>query len=174
MKYMLIAMFAVSFQNSYAQFVQYDSIPAQKTEADKLATKPDSELKKKFLKESKIELGYYAPIKGSSDRCLEGDLTILDFGNSLTLMLGARPLAAGVGRTEPKVEENDFNCHFTYEISSHENKISGTDTQTCGERKIIFHTNVEIEKGQIKYTKDAVENDKVVDKLECTVKKTKN
>lgn len=121
----------------------------------------------------KIE-GEYTLSKKSNLDCLpEGKLTVTKDGNTETLMMGGHILAAGIGRTG-KVVDNDVNCNYTYEISYIGNIISGTDTKECGNRSITFHKKIEILKDKLIMDRDAVENEKVVSKLNCVFIKAPN
>lgn len=165
MKNILMIIVAMSFSGPFASARQYDV--RTKPFQEPTVVQSTSELAKK------IE-GEYTLSKKSNLDCLpEGKLTVIKDGNTETLMMGGHILAMGIGRVG-KVIDNDVNCNYTYETSYTGNTILGTDTKECGDRNITFHKKIEIQKDKLIIDRDAVENEKVVSKLNCVFIKIPN
>jgi hypothetical protein len=125
-----------------------------------------SELKKKFIKETGIELGNYELTKDSPPTCMDGPLEIVDNGTDLVLVLGAKPLAANLGRD--KFSEKEDDCTRTYETSYNDVAIKERIERICDTDKTIFHTSITVSKGKISYVKEAYDGEKLVDTVKCT------
>src|SRR3989344_4494302 len=168
MKYFLIINLILNCASVFAAEVS-KKIEVREVIIERSGASPDSDLKKKFLKETKIELGEYKRTANSDTKCLEGPLFIIDLGEELNLMLGARSLAGSIGKE--KYEEKDGDCVMTYESSYNDVAIKERVEQVCGQEKTTFHTTVTLEKNKISYVKEAYAADKLVDTLKCTIVK---
>lgn len=141
----------------------------------KAANEPSapSALHKKFLEETKIELGEYLRTSDSPESCIEGPLELNEVGESagseLSLMLGARVLAGSIGRE--KYSDVEDGCENTYETTFNEIAIKARTEQICSGFKRIYHTTINLSKGKLAIVNELYEGDKLIDTSKCTVVK---
>lgn len=144
---------------------------ARMTANDEVAA--PSELYKKFLNETKIELGEYVRTPDSPESCLDGELVLKDVseppGTELNLMLGARSLAGSLGRE--KYKETEDGCENVYETTYNDVAIKARTEQICSGFKKIYHTTINLSKGKLSYVQELYEEDKLIDTGKCTIVK---
>lgn len=86
------------------------------------------EMKRNLIMKSKLKEGPVQLLKGPSI-CQEGDLSIVDLGDELTLMLGAHPLAVGLGKGDKQYAEDE--CRYDETTSTKTGEIIWTQKQNC-------------------------------------------
>lgn len=141
-----------------------------KSELEQYYAKPQlrepSKLRKTFEDSTKLVLGEYTLAPNSNIGCQDGKLGIVDYGDEIELILGARSLVVGIGKE--KIEELDETCKTTFKSSYKGNVVEETMQEVCEEDGTeTVKTVVTIEKEKISYTKTIDSDGKVVDEFTC-------
>ena len=132
-----------------------------------------SELKKKFLEQTKIEEGEYTLDAKSDESCASGPLAIMDVGelskDELLITLGASNLVENLGIE--KHSEKEEECAVTIETSYNDVAIKERVERECPDsKKSVFHTNITLGKSKISYVKEIYENEKLMETTKCNLK----
>lgn len=171
MKYLVLL--AILSSLTCMSLVYAEEVNTQKSESERYNEKKilndPSDLRKKFERETGIVLGNYALSAGSPESCLDGKLGLLDYGNELTLVFGARSLAVGIGKE--KIEEVDESCKTTYQSVYSKGSLKEVLVEVCGATTDRIETDIKFYKNKISYTKTIISNGKQINRFTCEATK---
>jgi hypothetical protein len=157
MKYILILLFLTISSFSFS------------AEPDRKQASEPSELRKKFETETGIVLGEYSLEEKSDQDCQDGKLDIVDDQNSISLILGARSLATGLGKD--KLVEKYEDCVSTLKSAFKGTFVTEEKEEVCKkDGTLLTKTEVNIEKNKIKYIKKAYDGGKFLSEVKCSLK----
>jgi hypothetical protein len=127
-----------------------------------------SKLRKDFEATTGIVLGEYYIGPKADEGCQDGRLAIVDYGDELGLILGAKSIVVGIGKD--KLEETYENCKLTIKSSYSGNTVEENSEEDCeGEDPHTTKTVMTIEKDKISYTKTISNSDKLSEEFKCVV-----
>lgn len=127
-----------------------------------------SQLRKQFEKETKIVPGEYILESNSNEACQDGKLGLVDYGDELAVILGARSLVVGLGKE--KIEEIDETCKTIYRSSFKGNQVEENVEEDCGDGMETIKTVITFEKDKISYTKAIASNGTLIEEFKCISK----
>lgn len=144
--------------------------PVQRAQASEITyAKEPSKVQKAFIEKTKIKLGQYVLAADSDINCLEGELSIIDLGDRITLMLGARPIAQSIGKKKYEEKELD-GCKATFDTTYTETQIFETREKICKKDRQTLKSTVNISEGKLLYATKITTNGDLNNEFTCELR----
>lgn len=168
MKKIIFITIALSFGFALAK----DKAKSGRKISQEETTTQQSELKKKFLDQTKLEEGEYTLDEKSDESCASGPLTVMDADEGskaeVFITIGAVNLVENLGKE--KFTEKEEECTVTVETSYNDVAIKERIERECpNSKKSVFHTNLTLKKGKISYVKEIYEGEKILETTKCNL-----
>ena len=130
---------------------------------------------RELLEKAKITLGEYQWVdEKQPQKCLEGELKLVDLSESSSLLLGAHPLVLGLGMSK-KAQFKEGKCQMRTHVELNGKKLVAHHQEKCGKQpEIQWQTEVEADKSTFTYRRQMISEGKEVGKVVCRLKLVKN
>lgn len=170
MKVLIIVLIAISFSDAFAQEKNIKDFEVREKPLDNKESVFQSELsdlQKNFISKTGLVLGDYSLTKDSSKDCWDGQVELLDLGDELSLILGAKTLVTAIGKGKTSEKEN--KCTFITESSFSMGLIKEMREANCVNGTTVVTTEVKISKTNISYVRELLFDGKQTNKFKCNL-----
>jgi hypothetical protein len=132
-----------------------------------------SPLKKQFLNSTGLKINEKWLLENGNEKCIQGRLQINENNDSITLLLGGRPLLTHIKKGLNKYSTKEKECHYRFKVNWRDQRVQHSEERKCKDSKTLVKKDLHIKKDSIRYTVQSKFNGQLNPQSVCILRRIK-